>query len=64
LLPDLRAVVLSGLYAQKAWRAHIAPFVGARYSVIETWHPSPLAINRADKREQFWCAVESAAAFV
>lgn len=51
LLSELRVVVLCGRVAQRGWKRHVAPFVGARLTVIETWHPSPLAMNQAGKRD-------------
>lgn len=53
LLPDLRAVVLSGRYAQTGWKKHVAPFIRSELRVVETWHPSPLAMNQPGKREHY-----------
>ena len=44
MLPDLRAVVLMGGKAQKGWRIRKFRTV-AGLEVIETSHPSPLAVN-------------------
>ena len=60
LLPDLRAVLLSGLYSQKGWKANIAPFVGDRFTAIDTWHPSPLALKQPGKRDELRRAFERA----
>ncbi|KFF58224.1 hypothetical protein JF66_20160 [Cryobacterium sp. MLB-32] len=62
LLGDLCVVVVCGRVAQRGWKRHVAPFVGDRLTVIETWHPSPLAMNQAGKREALKAAVERAAA--
>ena len=56
LLPDLRVVLLCGRAAQRGWKKHVSPFI----TVIETWHPSRLAMNQAGKRDQLKAAVERA----
>lgn len=50
LLPDLQVVIASGLYAQKGWRMHVAR-ERRDLHLIETWHPSPLALNQPGKRD-------------
>ncbi|WP_231556422.1 uracil-DNA glycosylase [Cryobacterium sp. MLB-32] len=62
LLSELRVVVLCGRAAQRGWKKHVAPCVGDQVIVIETWHPSPLAMNQAGKRAELKVAVERAAA--
>jgi hypothetical protein len=61
LLPDLRVVLLCGRAAQRGWKKHVAPFDND-LTVIETWHPSPLAMNQAGKRDELKATVERAAA--
>lgn len=51
LLPDLQVVLLAGLHAQRGWAQHVAPRVDDRITAIETWHPSPLSLKQAGKRE-------------
>jgi integrase len=63
LLPRLRAVVLSGRFAQTGWRKHVSPFVGSAYTVIETWHPSPLSLNQPGHRDDYFRAIETAAGY-
>lgn len=63
LLPDLQAVILGGKHAQRGWARHIQPFVRDKYVTIESWHPSPLALNRPERREQFVATFRRAAAF-
>lgn len=58
-LPRLRHVVLAGRYAQRGWMRHVAP-TEPSVSVAETWHPSPLALNSASRREAFVDAMRDA----
>jgi uracil DNA glycosylase len=58
----LRVVLLCGRAAQRGWKKHVAPVLDRELTVIETWHPSPLAMNQAGKRDQLKAAVERAAA--
>ncbi len=45
LLPDLRVVILMGTKAKKGWKA--ACLAGCEHlEILETWHPSPVALNR------------------
>ncbi|MER7795897.1 uracil-DNA glycosylase [Microbacterium sp. NPDC096154] len=61
LLPKLTTVILAGRIAQQGWRAHIASSLRhPPVDVIETWHPSPLAMNQPGKRDQFAAALASA----
>ena len=64
LFPGLRAVVLSGRYAQLGWATHVEPFVGTDLAVINTWHPSAQSLNQPGKREQLGQALERAARYV
>lgn len=64
ILTELRAVVLSGRFAQVGWKKHIAPHLGDRYAMFETWHPSPLAMNQPGKRDHYFEAIRRAAAYV
>lgn len=61
LLPDLRAVILAGNYAQNGWAKHVAPFVSDGPLVLDTWHPSPLAMTKPERREDLFRAFRRAA---
>jgi len=62
LLPCLDTVVLSGRYAQDGWRKHLAHSLRRpAVRVIETWHPSPLALNQPGKRDAYIAALREAA---
>lgn len=62
LLPRLDTVVLSGRYAQTGWRKHLTNSLHRpAMRVIETWHPSPLALNQPGKRAEFVDALRRAA---
>lgn len=50
LLPELRVVVNCGLFAQRGWSRFVAPF-REDVTVIDSWHPSPLSMNQAGKRD-------------
>jgi hypothetical protein len=66
LLPiftDLQCVVLCGKKAEKGWNDHVAPFVGDRYTVIPTWHPSAQSFAQPGKRDEFGAALRRAAVF-
>lgn len=56
-LPDLRAVVLCGRYAQAGWRL-LTPPDGV--SVIETWHPSGMAMARPGRFDELVAAFAAA----
>ena len=61
-LPRLDTVVLSGRYAQEGWRKHLATSLRRpSVRVIETWHPSPLALNQPGKRDAYVAALREAA---
>lgn len=63
LLPRLDTVVLSGRYAQAGWRKHLAHALHRPdVRTIETWHPSPLALNQPGKRDAYVAALREAAA--
>lgn len=52
-LPELRVVLACGLYAQNGWRRHVAPLLpNDNITVINTWHPSPLALKQPGKRNE------------
>ena len=61
LLPDLRVIVVGGLFAQNGIRRHVT---AARpdVEVIDTWHPSPLALKQRGKRDELREAFRAAAA--
>lgn len=61
LLPNVRVVIASGLFAQKGWTQHIAPFANKDLTVINTWHPSPLSMKQPGKRDALRRAYERAA---
>jgi hypothetical protein len=61
LLPELDTVVVSGRYAQKGWKRHIAHRAPDDLRVIATWHPSPLSLNNAVRRDAFVAALTEAA---
>ncbi|WES64669.1 uracil-DNA glycosylase [Microbacter sp. GSS18] len=60
LLPDLHTVVALGRAAQRAWRDHARVGSGRGIRTIETWHPSPLALNTAGRREDLVSALARA----
>ena len=61
LLPKLRTLILAGRYAQDGWRTGIAGSLRRPpVEVIETWHPSPLALNQRGKRAEFKTALARA----
>lgn len=61
-LPELCVVLACGLYAQKGWRRHIAPRLNtSTITVINTWHPSPLALKQPGKRDELRDAFRMAA---
>jgi len=64
LLPELRVVVLAGKIAQQGWHKQAAPFVGSRYTTIDTWHPSPLSMNQPGHRDDFQRAIDRVARMV
>jgi len=53
ILPQVEVVILGGLFARRGWAAHITGREPSQVKVVETWHPSPLAMKQAGKREQF-----------
>lgn len=64
-LPELRVVLACGLYAQNGWRRHIAPYLpNDNITVINTWHPSPLALKQPGKRDELRNAFMQAAALL
>lgn len=62
LLKELRVVLLCGRVAQRGWKRHVEPHLAGGLTVIETWHPSPLAMNQDGKRAALKSAIERAAA--
>lgn len=60
LMPELRVVIASGLYARKGWSRYV---VGVRPDItaVTTWHPSPLAMNQPGKREHLLDGMRTAA---
>lgn len=61
ILPEVRVVVTSGLVAQRGWNRYIAPHVTNDIAVIQTWHPSPLAMLQPGKQDDLRRAYERAA---
>ena len=64
MLPKLRGVVNSGLYAQKGWNQHIERHVSGDYRVINTWHPSALSLKQPGKRAELRSDLERAAEMI
>lgn len=61
LLPLLDTIVLAGRYAQAGWNRHLARTLRRpAVRVIETWHPSPLALNQPGKRAEYVAALARA----
>lgn len=64
-LPELRVVLACGLYAQNGWRRHVAPHLpNDNITIINTWHPSPLALKQPGKRDELREAFRRAAALL
>lgn len=59
MLPNLRVIITCGRFAQKGWKKHLAD-LQERCTVIETWHPSPLALNRPSRHAEFQNALQRA----
>lgn len=51
-LPKLEVVILAGRYAQRGWNRTLSSRTAGRYRVLETWHPSPLAMNASWRRSE------------
>lgn len=64
LLPELRAVVLVGDHAQRGWLQHVAARAARDYAAVGTWHSSPLALNSAGRRAEFFDALRWAKRYV
>lgn len=63
LLPDLRAIVLSGQKAQAGWNIHLDPMTGDRYRVLRTVHPAGQSFARHGAKEHFVATLAKAARF-
>ena len=61
LLPGLRVVVLSGVFATAAWDRHVQPNVGDDLTVIRTWHPAPTCLAPGNRRAEHTAALHRAA---
>ncbi len=61
MLPDLRAVVLHGTFAQRGWLSYTAKVLDRPLHVAGTWHPSPLALNSPVRKQDFAATMEWAA---
>ncbi|MWV50785.1 uracil-DNA glycosylase [Rathayibacter sp. VKM Ac-2803] len=61
LLTEVRVVVAAGLYAQKGWKRLPHGAVSSDMRVIDTWHPSPLALKQPGKRDELRRAFAEAA---
>ncbi|MFS2028726.1 MULTISPECIES: uracil-DNA glycosylase [unclassified Curtobacterium] len=64
LLPDLRAIVLSGQKAQTGWDAYLDLAIGDRYRVLRTVHPAGQSFAQAGAKEHFVATLTKAATFV
>lgn len=64
LLPDLRAIVLSGQKAQAGWDAYLDLALGDRYRVLRTVHPAGQSFAQAGAKENFAATLAKAAAFI
>lgn len=60
LLPELHTVVTLGIFARKGWARFGRPNLGLGLRTIETWHPSPLAMNQVGKRDHLVAALTRA----
>ncbi len=63
LLTELEVVVLCGRYAQRGWQRHLSD-LGERFPVLSTWHPSPLALTRPERRDHILHTFRQARALV
>lgn len=50
MLPELHTVVTLGVFPRNGWAKFGRPNLGMGLRTIETWHPSPLAMNQSGKR--------------
>ena len=60
MLPELHTVVTLGLFPRNGWARFGRPHLGAGVRTIESWHPSPLAMNQPGKREHLLMALTRA----
>ncbi len=51
MLPQLHTVVTLGRFPRRGWSRFGRPGLGASVRTIESWHPSPLAMNQRGKRD-------------
>lgn len=64
LLPDLRAIVLSGQKAQAGWDAYLDLAIGDHYRVLRTVHPAGQSFAQAGAKEHFVATLTKAVTFV
>lgn len=64
LLPNLRAIVLSGQKAQAGWDAYLDLAIGDRYRVLRTVHPAGQSFAQAGAKEHFVATLTKATTFV
>ncbi|WP_313366204.1 hypothetical protein [Microbacterium sp.] len=50
MLPKLHTVVTLGNFPRRGWSRFGRPGIGLGIRTIESWHPSPLAMNQLGKR--------------
>lgn len=61
MLPELHTVVTLGHFPRRGWARFGRPGIGLGIRTIESWHPSPLAMNQPGKREHLHSALARAA---
>ena len=59
-LPNLEVVMPLGGKAQKSWSRYVSAYPND-LTVIPTWHPSPMSMNQAGKRDELLAAFKRAA---
>lgn len=57
LLPELHTVVTLGQFPRRGWSRFGRPGLGIGIRTIESWHPSPLAMNQPGKRAELHAAL-------
>lgn len=62
ILPELHTVVTLGNFPRRGWSRFGRPGIGLGIRTIESWHPSPLAMNQMGKRDHLVASLTRAAA--
>ncbi|MDQ0614418.1 uracil-DNA glycosylase [Microbacterium sp. W4I4] len=60
MLPELHTVVTLGHFPRRGWSRFGRPGLGIGIRTIESWHPSPLAMNQPGKRDEMHAALARA----